>query len=157
MLVLQLKCYPSIRGIALSSQFSKQEGGEPWGWLALSHTELRAGRQHSPHAPRPPLLPGAHPSTKTPQEVRFGQKAAAGVPVHKAEGHAKETFPVYAGFLLTSDHGHRAKQISSLTQKACVPPRKQTSVLLSPARGLCYLGGSETHPQGNLGADCHSS
>lgn len=40
----------------------------------------------SPHTPRPPLLPGAHPSTKTPQEVRFGQEAAAGAPVHKQRG-----------------------------------------------------------------------
>lgn len=43
---------------------------------------------------------------------------------------------MYAVFLLTSDHGHRAGQTSGLTQAARVPPRKQTSILFSSARGL---------------------
>lgn len=78
--MLQLKRYPSIRGIALSSQFSKQEGGEPWGWLCPTRSRGLAATQPA-HA-----TAAAHPSTKTPREVRFGQEAAAGAPVHKQRG-----------------------------------------------------------------------
>lgn len=89
---LQLTHYTSIKGIALSSQFSNRDGGETPGGLALSalttqHPKAKGRSSHSLNG----SCCSAHPSTNTQSEKGLQQKPEEGAQIHKPDGFTSES------------------------------------------------------------------